>query len=81
MIREQKNPLEMTMDELDEYLNNKGKDPLEDAEKYSRFLQRLERNNAISEEEREAYIGIYRMFRQIEKSDGSSDRKHCGNRR
>lgn len=71
MIREQKNPLEMTMDELDEYLNNKGKDPLEDAEKYSRFLQRLERNNAISEEEREAYIGIYRMFRQIEKSDGA----------
>lgn len=71
MIREQKNPLEMSFDELDAYLNEKGMDPSEDAEKYSKFLQRLDRSNGISEEEREAYIGIYRMFRQIEKSDGA----------
>lgn len=71
MIREQKNPLEMTMEELEEYLNNRDSDPSEDAEKYSRFLQRLDRSNAISKDEREAYIGIYRMFRQIEKSDGA----------
>ena len=71
MIREQKNPLEMTMDELDAYLNEKGMEPSEDAEKYAKFLQRLDRSNGISENEREAYIGIYRMFRQIEKSDGA----------
>lgn len=71
MIREQKNPLEMSFDELDAYLNEKGMDPSEDAEKYSKFLQRLDRSNGISEDEREAYIGIYRMFRQIEKSDGA----------
>lgn len=71
MIREQKNPLEMTMEELEDYLDNRDLDPAADAEKYSKFLQRLDRSNAISQEEREAYIGIYRMFRQIEKSDGA----------
>ncbi len=71
MIREQKNPLEMTMEELEAYLDNRDLDPAADAEKYSRFLQRLDRSNGISQEEREAYIGIYRMFRQIEKSDGA----------
>ena len=45
--------------------------PVQDAEKYSRFLQRLDRTGGINAQEREAYIGIYRMFRQIEKSDGA----------
>lgn len=71
MIREQKNPLEMTMEELEAYLNSKDTDPAQDAEKYSKFLQRLDRTKGINAEEREAYIGIYRMFRQIEKSDGA----------
>lgn len=71
MIREQKNPLEMTMEELEEYLDSRDSEPSEDAGKYAKFLQRLDRSHAISEDEREAYIGIYRMFRQIEKSDGA----------
>lgn len=71
MIREQKNPLEMTMQELEAYLDNRDADPAADTEKYAKFLQRLDRAGSISAEEREAYIGIYRMFRQIEKSDGA----------
>ncbi|MDE7267190.1 MAG: hypothetical protein K2N89_06980 [Lachnospiraceae bacterium] len=71
MIREQKNPLEMTIKELDNYLNDKSRDFDADAEKYSVFLQKLDRADSISESEREAYIGIYRLFRQIEKSDGA----------
>lgn len=71
MIREQKNPLEMTMQELEEYLGNRETEPAQDAEKYSKFLQKLDRSHGISKDEREAYIGIYRMFRQIEKSDGA----------
>ena len=71
MIREQKNPLEMTMEELEAYLDAQDADPALDTEKYSKFLQRLDRSGSISAEEREAYIGIYRMFRQIEKSDGA----------
>lgn len=71
MIRDQKNPLEMTMEELERYLDSKDMDPTADTEKYSRFLQRLDHTGGINAEEREAYIGIYRMFRQIEKSDGA----------
>lgn len=71
MIREQKNPLEMSMEELDAYLNEQDRDFEADAERFSRFLQKLDRSRGITENEREAYIGIYRMFRQIEKSDGA----------
>lgn len=71
MIRDQKNPLRMTMEELEAYLDSRDADPAADAEKYSKFLQRLDRSGGINAEEREAYIGIYRMFRQIEKSDGA----------
>lgn len=71
MIREQVNPLEMSMEELDTYLNEQDKDFSRDAEKFSKYLQKLDRAGNISEDERNAYIGIYRMFRQIEKSDGA----------
>lgn len=71
MIREQKNPLEMTMEELDAYLSANSKDLGDETERYSKFLQKLDKSNAITSEEREAYIGIYRMFRQIEKTDGA----------
>ena len=71
MIREQKNPLEMDLDELDQYLNEQDKDTGADAEKFSRYLQKLDQSHSITEDEREAYIGIYRLFRQIEKSDGA----------
>lgn len=71
MIRNQVNPLEMDMQELDEYLYTQDKELGKDAEKFSKYLQKLDRSGNISEEEREAYIGIYRMFRQIEKSDGA----------
>nr|MCR5675840.1 DUF6240 domain-containing protein [Lachnospiraceae bacterium] len=39
------------------------------AEKYARFLYQLEKKNGISEEERESYIGIYRLFRTLKKTD------------
>lgn len=71
MIREQVNPLEMSMEELDTYLNEQDKDLSKDTEKFSKYLQKLDRAGNISEDERNAYIGIYRMFRQIEKSDGA----------
>lgn len=71
MIREGMNPLEMSMDEIQEYLNKKENDFLESTEKYSEFLYKLEKKGDITEKERSAYMGIYRMIRQIEKSDGA----------
>lgn len=40
-------------------------------EKYSEFLWKLEKNQEITTEQRNAYIGIYRLFHQIEKSEGA----------
>lgn len=71
MIRDGINPLSMPLSELQEYLE-KQEDPEEDMESYSRFLYKLEKQKGISEEERSAYIGIYRLLRQIEKTDDAA---------
>lgn len=70
MIREGKNPLTMSVSELENYLNNADKGTAEQ-EKFSEYLYKLERTDEITQEEKESYIGIYRLFRQIEKSDGA----------
>ena len=71
MIREGKNPLEMSMEEIEEYIKEQENDFINDTEKYSEFLYKLEKKKDITEAERDAYIGVYRLFRQIEKSDGA----------
>ncbi len=70
LIRDGKNPLSMTLDELKQELDQRGGDDAEgSAEKFAKFLYKLEKNDGISEEERQSYIGIYRMFRTLEKTD------------
>ncbi|MGN0329685.1 MAG: DUF6240 domain-containing protein [Kineothrix sp.] len=72
MIREGINPLEMNMEELEAYLGSRDADPGRQLEKYSEYLYKLERNHSVTEQERESYIGIYRLFRQLEKTDGAA---------
>lgn len=77
MIRDGVNPLETSMEELEQYLS--GQDTYqEDGEKYSRFLYALEKNHEITEEEKTSFIGIYRMLHQIEKADGAAVGKLVG---
>lgn len=71
MIRDGVNPMEMNLDALSDYFSSQ-KSETEDMEKYSRYLHRLEKNQEISAEEKDAYIGIYRLLRQIEKGDGAA---------
>lgn len=71
MIRDGINPLTTDMSELENYFNDKSNDPNREMETYSRYLYNLEQNKEITPEERDAYIGVYRMLRQIEKSDGA----------
>ncbi len=72
MIRDGKNPLEMSFAELEAYFDELPAEYEESAESYSRFLYGLEQNRQITEEERSAYIGIYRMLHQIDASDGAA---------
>ncbi len=71
MIREGKNPLEMSMEEIENYIREHENEFVNDTEKFSEFLYKLDKKKGITEAEREAYIGVYRLFRQIEKSDGA----------
>lgn len=72
MIREGVNPLELNVEQL----NSKAqeiKSRIEDAsqEKFSKYLWKLEQNQQITPEERDSYIGIYRLLNQIDKTDGA----------
>lgn len=71
-IRDGKNPLTMSMEELNQYLDGSDRQTSVREEKFSKYLYKLEKNHAIEEQEREAYIGIYRMFRQLEKTDDAA---------
>ncbi len=68
IIRNGGNPIDENIYELQKKLEEA---PLSDkTERYSRFLRKLEEKNEISDREKTAFIGVYRLFRQIEKSDG-----------
>ena len=70
MIRDGQNPLAMNVKQLDDYLTDQTTET-EETEKYSAFLYKLEQKNEITQEERESFIGIYRLLRQVEKTDGA----------
>lgn len=72
MIRDGVNPLEKTFGELEAYFDSLPEEYREEAESYSRFLYGLEQNKEITAAERESYIGVYRLVRQIEKTDGAA---------
>ncbi len=70
LIRNNINPLEADVHRLTEDIE-KLRPESGSREKYSEYLFKLERNGLITEEETNSYIGIYRLFYQIEKSDGA----------
>ena len=70
LIREGVNPLETNVQDLIEKISDM-ENLSEENEKFSEYLFKLERNREISDEEAESYIGIFRLIRQIEKSDGA----------
>ncbi|MCR4590716.1 MAG: DUF6240 domain-containing protein [Lachnospiraceae bacterium] len=70
LIREGVNPLHTGMQELiDKVSEMQGLTG--ENEKFSEYLFRLERSHEISEDEATSYIGIYRLLRQVENSDGA----------
>ncbi len=71
MIRDGLNPLEATLTQLEQYFDELPEEYTQSAEKYSKFLYQLEQTGEISKQERESFIGCYRLLHQIEKSDGA----------
>ena len=68
MIRDGFNPLDTDIYELSNELLNEDEDT--GNIKYTEFLYKLEKSSEITESEKTAFIGLYRLFRKIEKSDG-----------
>ncbi len=68
MIRDGFNPLDTDIYELSNELLNEDEDT--GTTKYTEFLYKLEKSSEITESEKTAFIGLYRLFRKIEKSDG-----------
>ena len=68
MIRDGFNPLDTDIFELSNELLSEDEDT--GNTKYTEFLYKLEKSSEITESEKSAFIGLYRLFRKIEKSDG-----------
>lgn len=72
LIRQGSNPLDLNLEELNrqaEAIRAEHQDA--DTERFSEYLWKLEQSHGISPEERESFIGVYRLMNQIEKTDGA----------
>lgn len=73
LIREGQNPLDMEITELNRVVESLQAETGEkEQERFSKFLWKLEQNQEIAAEERDSYIGIYRLIAQVEKADGAA---------
>lgn len=71
LIRENKNPLNMTIDGLnEEIMQQREIRGVTDEQRFSEFLYQMDRHNEITDEERQSFIGIYRLLDKVEKSHG-----------
>ena len=72
MIREGINPLEMNISQLNAKAEEiKNEIDAGGEEKFSKYLWKMEQKQEITPEERDSYIGIYRLLNQIDKTDGA----------
>lgn len=73
MIRNEKNPMNLTMQELRKQIDEiQAEYGVSEEERYSNYLVKLQKASALTESERNTYIGVYRLLRQVEKSDGKA---------
>lgn len=72
LIRDGVNPLEISIEELEKKIDAYDKGAEKEADNYARFLYKLEGKSGITDEERESFIGIYRMLHALDKSDGAA---------
>ncbi|MCF0129570.1 MAG: hypothetical protein HUJ70_13395 [Pseudobutyrivibrio sp.] len=74
LIKRGENPLDLSLKELTAKANEIRLETGDTSEEegFAKFLWKAEHTEGISEEQREAYIGVYRLLNQIEKSDGAA---------
>ena len=72
LVQQGENPLDLPLDELDQRLAKLADEQdISSEEKYSRYLWKLEQEQGLTKQERDGYIGLYRLMHQVEDSDGA----------
>lgn len=72
LIRDGVNPLEISLEELEDRLDERENSDTESFDNYASFLVRLDNRGEITEEEKQSFIGIYSLMDKIGKSDGKA---------
>lgn len=72
LIRRDINPLDISLDELSAQANAILEETGAEDIAFSKYIWKLEHQKAITPEERETMIGVYRLLDKIEKSDGAA---------
>ncbi len=73
IIKEGINPLSMPIDELNTVIDQmKEEQGISTEDRFSTYLHKLEKENGITPQERNAYIGIYRLLYNVDKTDGAA---------
>lgn len=71
MIKDGVNPMNASIEEVNEYLTAANdKASKDNEEKFSKFLYKLDRTNGITKEQRKQFIGIYQMMNIFTKDAG-----------
>lgn len=72
-IRKGINPVELPIEELNNQINAMKEElGVNEEERFSRYLWKLDKNKEITEEERKSYIGLYRLLNAVDKTDGAA---------
>lgn len=73
LIKRNINPLNTPIEQLNQQIKEiKGSLGITEEEKYSKYLWKLDKNQELTQEERKAYVGIYRLLNNIEKTNGAA---------
>ena len=69
LIKDHINPMDVSIEDLNKTIRDKRyNEGVTEAEDFASYLRDMERNGEVSAEERESYIGIYRMMNKLAKS-------------
>lgn len=69
VIRDGINPLDMPIDELNQVIRDRNyNDGVTEADNFAAYLRDMEQRGEVTQEERESYIGIYRVMNRLAKS-------------
>lgn len=74
MIKEDINPLDLSLSDLNDKAEEiKGVTNASDsADDYADFLWKADRTGSLSDEERDSYVGLYRLMNQVIQTDGAA---------